>query len=360
MSSLIKILSCYGYTSKEQQLAFIKLLYLAHAFDTEIFCQDLKAVNFSQEQIKSALNLIEQAINDTNFNADLILTNLFSNYFSGIWPETMLNWLIRVTQREFFARKRGQERWQQETGKWILQAEIETRKCCKLLGLENKVLARYENYPITTIFGSTYPEMKLRMQYLKELIDTKKLTTQKIYFLCGERPATVDIDGDSNFLKKIAAYFKIEETAITEIYLAQYIYKEENDNSLFYQIPFEVIGVSKKDNSRPTTVDTLYELIKKIPHYRGNILFISRAPSIKAQEEETIVTLQNSLPQAKPEIIGNSGTDVSTIRLVSALGAAFYAGYARVAKALGAKYTLDELNKKKEAYNYDNQTAGQL
>ncbi len=354
MSDFSKVLMAYGFKTREQQLDVIKLLFLSGCLELDRLHEDLNAIGFTEEQIKRFLQVVVEAYKGksdrkdiSQLDAEFILNHLsFTTYQlpdKSLWPEKLHNWLIKVTQCNFFARKAGQERWQQETGQWMIIYEKEAREISNKLRLENEVKPNKSFYEAIAVFGSTAPEMEKRLIYVKQLVEQNGITAKKLFLLCGERPADKAIDGDTEFLQSIATKYSVPLEKVTETHLMKEVYLKVKGQGLFSSLPVVYIDTPKGTKPRPTTIDTLLELTKQNPQLTGDLLFISRAPNVQAQKEDTLFVLNEKLPTANPEVVGANSENVALNRVMGAFGGALYGGYVRVAKELGCQQSRQQL-----------------
>lgn len=236
--------------------------------------------------------------------------------------------------------------------------EREIRSISDNLGLENEVAPKREKYVGIAVFGAAAQQMKRRLEYAKELVDERKVTADALYLLCGERFADKSVDGGEAYLKSIALENGISEDQVTETHLMLDAYKQIKGEDAFSKIPLHVIDAPKGNNSRPMTADTLRYLAKEFPLLEGDLLFVSKAPYIRLQTEDTYSVLGVSgecLPKVIPEVVGGSAEGTILNRLMGAFSFSLYAGYSRVARALGATNSKEELEALRNKFNFDAQ-----
>jgi hypothetical protein len=357
MTALKSIFNTYGFKTEEQHLNLMHLLHLAGCLEPNRLKFDLDEIGYSDAQIQAALKIVEQATHNNEFNAQLILDKLFPSTYpvseKGAWPEKVHNWLIKVTQREFFARAPGQERWQQATGQWMSASQEPIKEIIKHLKLEEELPPQEQEYQAIAVFGSTASEMKLRLDYAKNLVEQRNIQAKQLFLLCGERPFTLNVDGNDEFLNEIAGNYQIDPKQVTETHLMQNAYQQVKGENQFADIPVKVIDTPKGSKPRPTTVDTLIKLAQENPDLAGKVLFISRAPNIQAQAEDTKLILKEHLPAVLPEVVGASCENVALNRIFTALGGALFGGYMRVAQELGCQQSVKQLEQAREALKYN-------
>jgi hypothetical protein len=349
---LTTLLTQYGFTENSQHLDIIKLLRLAGCFDESVLQADLRAVGCDDAQIQQVLAVVQHNIEP--WNPSNILDNLANAIQADTtkteWPRTLHHWLLRVTQREFFARPAGVERWQQATGAWMTANESAIRQIMANLALEKQILPKRTEYSAVAVFGSTSNEMAKRLSFIRDLIDTQQLNTSQLYLLCGERPATAIVDGGEMHLQTVAETANIPVSDVTETHLMQYAYDQEKGDSIFADLPVTIIDTPKGSKPRPTTVDTLVELAKVAPALTGDVLFISRAPNILPQREDTLLVLQQYLPQVVSEVIGDKCENTALNRLIGVIGGTLFGGYPRVARTLGCECTIEQLEAERNTF----------
>lgn len=347
MLGLSKILAAYHFLKEEDQLNIVRLLQLAGCLEVKQMSEDLRIAGFDATTIEQITNAVAKN-SSAAFDPKIIL-----NLFSGLEKtpadlEKIHNWLIKITQREFFARAQGQERWQQPTGKWMTTNAELINKIIDQLRLRNEVPPTQTQYDAIAVLGSTTGEMEKRIAYPQEYVDKRNMETKIVYLLAGERPADKAIDGSEEFLLGVAiANNKKAAKEVTETDLMKHAYQTAKGQDAFSKLPFVVIDTPKGDKPRPNTIDTvelLVDTIIKSGIKIGSILFISRAPNIYAQAEDILNTMSVKLPGVKVEIAGGACDNGVTInRVIGALGGSWFGGYARVAKLLGSTKTPKEL-----------------
>jgi hypothetical protein len=359
LSDFASLLVHYHYQSRAQQLDIVRLLYLAGAFDSETLRHDLEATGHAAGVIDAALKIAADATqshqeskNIEKFDAELVLDKLFYSQFptsgSSTWPEKIHHWLLLITQREFFARPKGQERWQQETGLWIQQNEKEIRTLVKNLRLENSVLPRLGSYRAICPLGSTAPEMKKRLLFTKRILDGMT-TTEQLYPLTGERYAEKVAD-NAEHLVKVSEHYQIAPESLIETHLMRFALEESE-----LTVPCTIIHTPRGEKPRPTTIDTLIELARQVPALEGDVLFISGAPNIAAQREDIIATAKIHLPHIRVEVVGECCENLTLNRILGALGGTLFGGYPRVALEMGCEKSVAELESARLDFSFSAQ-----
>lgn len=354
-SALAKIFTAYGFPTPEQHLDLLRLLYLSGCMNPKQLQDDLGVAGFDKLKINAIVNISNQAVKEKSvvknletFNPALVLSKAFiTSEDNTIEIEKIHNWLIRGTQREFFARNPGEERWHQKTGQWMLDYQDEIRSIIARLGLESGIRPREKKYDAMAVFGASAPEIRRRLIYAKELVDEKGIIFNHLYLLGGERLADKAADGGEEYLLTVASKHQVARDKVTETHLMQEVYNTVKGESKFAFLPCTVIDTPKENKPRPTTIDALVKLSEKIDSDVETILFISRAPNIRAQEEDTWTVLQERFPQIKKsEVIGDSCEGVPLNRIMGAFAGTLFGGYPRVARLLGSTQSPGELKDK--------------
>lgn len=348
MAGFSQILSAYGFQDK-QQFDVIRLLELAGCFNPERMDANLKELGWTALEIEKAKLVFSKAKTEGGLDPQIILSD-FNGEDASLqpWPEKLHNWFIKVTQQDFFARKQGQERWQQETGLWMKTNEKEAREIIERLGLIAKVDPKLKHYNAVAVFGSTYPNMVKRLEYLQNWIDSKQkneIRIDHVYLLGGERPADKVADGGEEFLQELAGRLNIPASEIMESHLIQEAYSKNKGSAAFSEIPVTLINAPRGKKPRPNTIDTLNSLSAVIDGGEVKTLFfVSRAPNIRAQEEDVRNVFATKFPELTIEVVGG-GCDntVALNQIMGAFGGTLFGGYIRVAHELGANQRDEEL-----------------
>lgn len=358
MCNLSNIFSVYGFKKTEQHLELVRLLYLANCFNLQIIEEDLNALACD----KAAINAIQSLINSINVNpdppknlhtfpAEIILNKLILDTQSS-YPKKLVDWLIRVTQREFLLRKPGQqERWQEKIPVWIVEHAKEIAEIIENIGIKNEVPPKENFYDAIAVFGSAAPNVKKRLEYTKYLVDQVGVKTKFLYFLTGERYASERIDGNKQYLQQVAHNYRMLYEKVTETQLILASYEEIKGENAFAELPVIVIDTPRGNKSRPNTVDTLLKLAEEIDSSIKTMLFVSAAPDIQRQAEETILTLSELLPQLKIEVVGNRINGISNQAncfIIDAIAEMLFSGYPQINIQLGSKKSVEELEKRRQ------------
>lgn len=368
MSAFRNILSAYGFDLNSKQDALINLLFLAGCFEEMVLKQDLEELGLEESNIQDALGIVKKSLehfDNTEINKKInphIILDYFLNLIDShqnVLPDKLHQWLVKVTQRSFFARKIGQERWQMNPSAWMKQYEKEATDLCNKLGLADEVKPKFTKYKLLGIFGATSPEIQERLKHALEILNDKNISIERIALFTGHRLAQIQVDGDEARLKTIAQKFSRDLTELYETQLFIFEFKnltQTNENIL--KKPLTVVDTPfvvnmKGELQRPTTIDTLIRFSEMEPDFTGPILFISRAPNILAQREDTLATLNEHLKGATPDVIGAANSHVSFDRMLGALGGALYGGYVRVAHTLGSQKSSEELLKERSHLSFN-------
>jgi len=270
-----RVLDQYGLEDREQQAALIELLKLTGAFSKQQFDEDFAACNFDVGA-----------------------------------------WLVRVTQREFFARKPGQERWEQPKLTWLEKNKPLVLNLIDKLGLGEAKLPNQTQYDFIAIFGSTYYDMCARFDFIRELVDEGKVIAKQLYFLTGERYASKMADGDA------------ANELMTERQIMELAYQQIKRNGTFAQLPITVIDTNRNDKHRPNTKMTLYDFFDVLPEKRNTYqtgLFVSSAPDILPQHEAVLTVLKDlNRSDVIAETVGSATEILPAQRAIGALAGAWY------------------------------------
>lgn len=369
-SNLEKILSAYGFEgayrydfftfSGTKQVDIIRLLKLTGALESTRLEEDLRKTGHNELEIQQILALVRG-----EFNPEAILKQWPSYNSVGEWSQKTHNWLIKMTQRELFARKPGEERWQMPTGAWIENADNKEaiQAIISNLELRNEVRPKNLKPDVVCVLGATTTSVRFRMNYAKILIDSAKederVCPTILCSLSGERVATKEVDGGEAYVKLVAEKNHIALEEVTEGHLMDDVYRsmrgEINKQSPFSMLPYQNIYTPKPTGkARPDAIDTSTELCRQIKNKKiknkhneaieiKSILFISSAPHIKTHEESLRTVFKEHLPEVQFEVVGSGNLLESAKTVMSSLGGALFGGYVRVAHALGSQKSVAEL-----------------
>lgn len=377
-SPLTRIFEYYGF-DYTQHADLIELLYLAGEFAPEKMKADSLSVGFTINEIAPVLSAVRTATSslpDGKKDFPQILNALNQLDSSSGWPKRIHNWLITVTQRDFFARKKGEERWEQETGKWMVDNKDALTQVIEKLGLTKEVAPPEGEYGGVAIFGSTKPEMEKRLQFARRLIDQSLVRTEHLFLLGGERVADAKVDGGTEYLQallgklnaKLASEGKPIKASLSDI--SEMDLMRDTDESVrnesiqqgsptFEQLPRMPIYAAKKPGAkRATTIDTLEALRQAISEkeelaHCQKILFISRAPNIHAQAEDVGSIFKNE--GGNFIVVGESITGCPDNRSMGAFGARLFGGYIRVAQKFDPTLSEADLRKDRAQLSFDEQ-----
>jgi len=370
-SNLEKILSAYGFEGdhrydfftfvETKQMSIIRLLKLTGALESTRLEEDLRETGHTKLEIQQILAVVR-----SEFNPEAILKQ-WPSYTNNEdeWPQKTHNWLIKVTQRELFARKQGQERWQMPTGAWLENTDNKEAIEAIISNLELRAEVRPKNLKpdVVSVFGATTAGIRFRTNYAKILIEADKknesVCTKILCLLSGERSATKGVDGEEAYLKLVADKNSIALEEVTEGHLMDDVYLsikgEAREESPFSTLSYKNVYTRKPAGKvRPDTMDTLIELCRQIKNKEikdkngevveiKSILFISSAPHIKAQEEAVRTVFKEHLPEIQFEVVGPGNSPEPAKTVMSSLGGALFGGYARVAQTLGSQKSVAEL-----------------
>lgn len=324
MSCLGIIFSLYGFDSLEQQEGFVDLL------------------NLSETSIPSQY-----------------VTDICTRYMEY---ETH-NWLIEVTQNKFYAKQKG-ERWEQKIPEWINKNANVVVEDSKRMGFLSKIYPKQNKFECAAIFGSTAPNMQLRIEDFKYRVENDEIKVDKVFLLTGERYAASKVDGGEKYIKKIAKKYKVKDSEVTETMLMEDLYHALSSNTkVLKDIPVKVIDTPRGDKARPNTIDTLYQFLRGLQSNEcKTIIYISKAPYTLAQGEDTKKIMYILSPQRKFEVIGDGvGVEIKQIPIESAayhgsmaLAGQLYSGFEMVTKQINSKYnmcsSIEYLSNYKQAY----------
>ncbi|MFN7039380.1 MAG: hypothetical protein ACK4OM_07445 [Alphaproteobacteria bacterium] len=242
---------------------------------------------------------------------------------------------VKETQKSFTIRSAAQERWEVQGLKWMKKNTEQNIMALKDLGFINKISPNIKNPDAICILGATMPSMERRIDYVKELLTDKKLQTQNIILLAGERYVTSNADGDEIKLLDIARKYGFDSVnKLTETHLIQELYL----NSPLHKIPYYVIDTPRNNLPRPTTETTIIKLKGWLSEHKEikSIVFVSSQPNVKYQAAVINETLKNI--DVKFEVVGPAASaDTKVHNIIGALGSEIWAKTPSVISKLNYK-----------------------
>lgn len=242
---LSDLLARYGWTSKEQQAAFLRLCERAGVH--------LGAVesNWSPEEVVRA-----------------ILT------------------LVSETQVKFRNRQQGQERWETSPLAWMERETEATLKDLRVLGVQAEVLPPEGAQGMIGLLGATRGRMASRLAFAHQLVD-KGFKVDHVALISGARPSA-SIDGLPDELTAVAnRKGRAAWTELTEMDLLEDLYEQ---NPLPSRPPVVVINAPSTVQGdrvcRPTTQSTVALFVERLAEHPGvkDVFFVSNQPHVLYQK----------------------------------------------------------------------------
>lgn len=352
MSILTHLLAAHGFTTEIAQRAIVQLLYFAGVFAPEQLAQDYHAVGFADVQILEAQGVVRRAVEGETL-ADTILAGWGAETMDAETLERTHLWFIKTTQRTFFARKPGQERWEQGTGQWMQAHADAVIEQIQILELTAAVQPKETRYDAIAVFGSSAPEMAKRIAYARRLVEESGVQARGVYLLAGERDATVGVDGDANSIAAVGAQYQV--AVPMEVHFMDAAYQSTKGAESFAQIPIHLLNAPRGEKRRADTIDTLVQLretIKVEEKPVNSILFVSGAPHVRAQAESAWQVFEETLAI---ETVGDRtvNTPANMSSTLGALGGALFGAYPRVAYTFNPQKTLDAHRALRDTCKFD-------
>lgn len=327
ISDLSIILKLYGFATQEEQTGFMQLLSVAGCLE----------------------------------DAPLLTEHSYGDRQS---LQARHNWLVKVTQLAFFARKIGQERWQQTLPEWMRHNQSNIKNILTQLKFTTDKKPRRQEYDLMVVLGATAPTMQKRLVYSKTLIEQNEspIKIKELLLLTGERTATSAGDTEEH-IKQTAHAQNISINQLQEQHLMRELYKKCKGNGKFSTIPAIFLNAFKSTSKpRADLEDTLLALIQWLTDHKptvNSILFVSNAPHINPQQETIWFVLQRaSLLHLTYEVVGEDclSNMPPLTNIVGALGSSLFWGYPRVEKMLDHPNTIQQLKAIAETLSFDAQT----
>ena len=340
----------------------VQILYYVGAFEEnqiEKYSQESqkgkvcrKDLPYLSEVIKKAnCDSISDKINSKNQCDSYVILNEF--YFCDI--HRTHDWFIYTTQERLFVR--NGERWDAGIPPWMKEYEGPLMKLVMEMGLTAEIKPSHITYDAAAVFGATALEIEKRILYLQEKLLAQELVIRnRIYLLTGERYVNTTESGlkrdkGAAYLEDLSYKINKDLCDITEADIMQDLGHSILERN-FDPSSIVIVNALKSENrGRPTTVTTLQKFIELCNEEDKNILFVSRAPNIPPQREDTIKIMSMFNPHVKYEVIGN-GMDITKIdnnasivhTVLMPLAGSFYSGYDRVSDNLEYRFNKEVLH----------------
>ena len=201
-----------------------------------------------------------------------------------------LDWLIMTTQSKFYARSK--ERYDLAIPPWIQDNSSQIINLSEQAGFISEIAPSDKQIDCVAILGATGTEMEKRISYVKALIETNQINTNKIFLLTGERYTVQDCslkqqekqeicefvrqDGGYQYINSMANQHNINISDVTETHIMQDQYKRIIGTPAPY-----IVDTKKGKKQRPDTADTVVAFFNT-PEYRQckHTAFVSRAQNI--------------------------------------------------------------------------------
>lgn len=264
-------------------------------------------------------------------------------------PEA-LEWLVINTQSKFFARTN--ERYGLQIPQWIVDNDIRIIETAEKAGFISEIPPSNQKIDCVAILGATGTEIKKRIEYVKELIESNRIKQDSIFLLTGARYTTqgcspeqlenhqtcgfIKQDGGYNYLDKLATTHSIKINNVTETHIMEDQYEK------IIGSPAPHVIDTKVSKIRPDTADTIVAFTNA-PEYKRchHTAFVSRAPNIKAQHI-AIASVHNRMKLTNTfETIGGSANPNEIVykpsvahHIVMPIGGVIYGQYVEVCKKL--------------------------
>lgn len=295
------VLAAYGWTSQEEQNAFVRLCERAHV--------DLGTLN-----------------------ADLS-------------PEETVSFILKLvseTQKKFRNRQQGQERWETSPLAWMEQNVSGTLSDLKDLGVQAAVSPAKNAHGVICILGAARERMASRLMFVHKL-SKQGFKVDQVALISGAR--SVDsgpkkIDGTPDELSKVAQRRGRKNWSdLTEMDLLEDLYSQYPllpDKPVVINAP-SIVREGRV--CRPTTQSTValfLEWLKEHPEVK-NVFFVSSQPHVLYQKAviESVFATHPKMDVAV-HVVGDA-TDADVKAQCEALGAYLWGRALLVIRDLGLK-----------------------
>jgi hypothetical protein len=315
--SFSRALDYYGFTTKNQKQALKSLLQQA---DTVVVGSTLDELFFrsggNQEQLAKDLATI-----------------------------------VAETQKKFFLRNGGKERWEVEGLAWMQQNKEQTLAHLKTLGFVDASVTSCKKFDALCILGGTRARMAQRIDYAESFM-AQGGKANIVILLGGERYVTMglELDGPEDALRSLAERLGIVDWHnLTETHIMKDIYGSSalQERGLMLAI----IDTPRGDLPRPTTQTTIMELIHWLQQHPDvkSILFFSTQPYVLYQKAIISAILSSQKVTIKFEVIGPSTITIHDLyAALEGLGSYFWAATPEVLQNMKINIAQDDLKQQME------------
>lgn len=241
---------------------------------------------------------------------------------------------VELTKKYFTNRINNQERWQIKPSKWMIEHQENILIALKKIGIIDQITPNNIKPDLVAVLGATNKTMKLRFNYLNDLVENHKLTIKYLALLAGERKAQLGIDGPEQELETIAKNHGMLSGQLTEYHIMLDICAATpvcNKLPINNRILINTVAINL---ARPTTKTTVQDLFKQLqkPEYKDikTITFISNQPHVKYQQAiiRGVLKQQEFHDIITFEVIGpelDQNQPIKIQELISELGAQIWA-----------------------------------
>lgn len=230
---------------------------------------------------------------------------------------------VNTTQKRFFLRSSGQERWEVTPLGWMQENQEITVNMLEILGMKNAIKPKIKEIDFLCILGATGPTMQKRIGFAENLLE-QGYVFKKIVLVSGERYINLKVDGPETELQIISQENNLQNLKeLTEAHLIDYFFK----NSHLTHIPYYLVNTPKGNLPRPTTQTTVIDLANwlKTQDEFENLVFVSGQPSVKYQEAVINQVLRVSNLNKSIEVIGYEAPENDAKKLLEGLGSFIFA-----------------------------------
>lgn len=373
---LRRLLNAYAL-SETAQHRLVDLFEAAALFSPRQLMLDFTAAGESKARIAALMNHVKTTTKP--LSAEDWLDYSFSDN-SGPWPAVVHQWLLRVTQRLFFAREAHEERWMMQNLAWMISHE----EMVKNFILSSKLLDEKIAIGIFSagiVLGSNGYEMQKRVLFSKDHCHQMK----KIYLLTGDRALESLADGKENIERaqsffqttnplefesyfpslNVSTFWEAQQKCVTESGLMLYFVYQANLSAYLIETP------RHPDGSRPTTLDTINYFVNKVAPAAPELLVISSAPYLNSQKADVAFALLhfNRWRDTRIEVAGGGAPDEDTYlseyptasrshyyrKILEPFGGFIFGDFAMVARKLGCQLPLSVLTALRDKHSFSQQ-----
>jgi hypothetical protein len=181
-------------------------------------------------------------------------------------------------------RKPGQERWEAETSADFEQKSLLCQSLSEAWASAKEMLPSQKNLGIVAILGASFSRMEERLAWTLHFLQCG-YRIDHLYFLVGERYATIGVDGTQEQLEKVAQQYNKAVSSLTETDLARFLASQASELKN-QNLSMTFIDTPRGQLTRPNTQTTVQDFLNIYQQKHPNtfMTFISNGEHKKVQE----------------------------------------------------------------------------